>query len=331
MTKISIIVAVYNDEKHIGECLDSLIEQTLHDIQIVCIDDCSTDNSLFIVREYAARDKRIEIISLEANQGQAKARNIGIKIAKGQYITFLDSDDWLSKDALEKAVELFERYPLTDSVLLKLMLCTGNPQKYNGRMFKNQEFEKYSGKEAFELSLDWSIHGVYVARKNLFDKFPYDDTCHAYSDDNTTHAHYLHSREVRICDGVYFYRYNPESTTNKVSARQFLRLRANESLKHSLCLWNVPENIIKRFENIRWLNLIDVYKFYYLHAKELNKTDRQYGLDEIHRTWLSIDHKMLTPATRHKFGRIPMPCWTLFRIQEWIFFSLRQILGRNGE
>ena len=76
MTKISIIVAVYNDEKHIGECLDSLIEQTLHDIQIVCIDDCSTDNSLFIVREYAARDKRIEIISLEANQGQANARNI---------------------------------------------------------------------------------------------------------------------------------------------------------------------------------------------------------------------------------------------------------------
>lgn len=82
MIKISIIVAVFNDEKHIAECLDSLVEQTLHDIQIICIDDCSTDNSLSIVKQYAARDKRIEVISLEANQGQAKARNIGLKIAQ---------------------------------------------------------------------------------------------------------------------------------------------------------------------------------------------------------------------------------------------------------
>ncbi|WP_444368454.1 glycosyltransferase family 2 protein [Prevotella sp.] len=330
MIKISIIVAVFNDEKHIAECLDSLVEQTLHDIQIICIDDCSTDNSLSIVKQYAARDKRIEVISLEANQGQAKARNIGLKIAKGQYITFLDSDDWLSKDALEEALDTFEQNPLTDSVLLKLMLCTGNPQEYKGEMFKNQDFEMYSGKEAFELCLDWSIHGVYVARKDLFDKYPYDDTCHAYSDDNTTRAHYLHSREVRICDGIYFYRYNPTSTTNKVSARRFLQLRADESMKHSLYQWNISENIIKRFENIRWLHMIDVYKFYYLHAKDLNKNDRKFGLDEIHRTWQLIDHKILTHATRSKFGFMPMPCWTLFRIQEWVYFSLRQILGRNG-
>ena len=93
------------------------------------------------MKQYAARDKRIEVISLEANQGQAKARNIGLKIAKGQYITFLDSDDWFSKDALEKALDTFEQNPLTDSVLLKLMLCTGNPQEYKGEMFKNQDFE----------------------------------------------------------------------------------------------------------------------------------------------------------------------------------------------
>ena len=133
MIKISIIVAVFNDEKHIAECLDSLVEQTLHDIQIICIDDCSTDNSLSIVKQYAARDKRIEVISLEANQGQAKARNIGLKIAKGQYITFLDSDDWFSKDALEKALDTFEQNPLTDSVLLKLMLCTGNHKSIRAR------------------------------------------------------------------------------------------------------------------------------------------------------------------------------------------------------
>ena len=101
--KVTVLVAVYNAEKYIRKCLDSLIEQTLTDIQVVCVDDASTDNSLFILNEYAKKDNRIEIIALTENHGQAYARNQGLVKAKGQYVCFLDSDDWMSADCLEKA------------------------------------------------------------------------------------------------------------------------------------------------------------------------------------------------------------------------------------
>lgn len=331
MAKISVIIAAYNDEKHIDECLDSLAEQTLSDIQIICVDDCSTDSTLDIIQRHASTDKRIHVIHLDKNQGQAKARNAGLSIASGQYITFLDSDDWLSVDALENVVSTFSLYPDTDTVLLHLMLCSGNRKSYNGKMFKNQDFEKLPGKKAFELSLNWSIHGVYATRKELFDRFPYDDTCHAYSDDNTTRAHYLHSREVRICDGIYFYRKNPYSTTNKISARRFLIMQACESMKKMLGKWEVEKRLKAKYENVCWMYMIDLCKFYYLHAKELTESERRFGLSEIRKAWRETDRTMLETATTHKFGYMPMPCWTLFWLQELAYFTLRQFTGRNKE
>ena len=102
--KCSLLVAVYNAEKYISACLDSLTGQTLHDIQIICIDDASTDCSLNILQNYALRDNRIEVIHLNNNMGQAHARNVGLEKARGRYIGFVDSDDWLSPDCLNKAL-----------------------------------------------------------------------------------------------------------------------------------------------------------------------------------------------------------------------------------
>ena len=115
--KITVLVAVYNAEKYLRECLDSLVGQTLKEIQVLCVDDASTDHSWSILQEYANLDKRIEIIHLDKNGGQANARNIALKLAKGLYTCFLDSDDWLSPDALEQAVLKFEEDPEYDSVL----------------------------------------------------------------------------------------------------------------------------------------------------------------------------------------------------------------------
>ena len=101
MIKISIIVPVYNTEKYLGVCLDSLISQTYKDIEIICVDDGSTDNSLQILNDYAAKDSRIKILT-QKNQGPSVARNLGLEKAKGEYITFVDSDDWVSIDMCEK-------------------------------------------------------------------------------------------------------------------------------------------------------------------------------------------------------------------------------------
>lgn len=101
MAKISIIVPVYNVENYLSKCLDSLINQTFQDIEIICINDGSTDNSLNILQEYASKDKRIKVFNQE-NSGVAKTRNKGLEVANGEYIGFCDSDDWAELDFYEK-------------------------------------------------------------------------------------------------------------------------------------------------------------------------------------------------------------------------------------
>ena len=101
MVKISVIIPVYNVENYLAKCLDSLLNQTLQDTEIICINDGSTDNSLEILEEYAKKDDRIKIINQE-NSKQGAARNRGLEIATGEFVTFVDSDDWVDIDYLEK-------------------------------------------------------------------------------------------------------------------------------------------------------------------------------------------------------------------------------------
>lgn len=97
---ISIVVPVYNAEKYLKRCLESIINQTYKSIEIICVNDGSTDNSLKILREYESIDSRIIVID-KTNQGVSKARNEALKQSKGAYITFVDSDDWIELDMIE--------------------------------------------------------------------------------------------------------------------------------------------------------------------------------------------------------------------------------------
>lgn len=100
MEKVSIIIPIYNGEKYLKRCLDSIVNQTYKDIEIICINDGSKDSSLKILKEYQSLDNRIVIIDKE-NAGVSAARNDGINKSTGTYITFVDADDWLELDAIE--------------------------------------------------------------------------------------------------------------------------------------------------------------------------------------------------------------------------------------
>ena len=102
MMEISIIVPVYNTGKYVGKCVESLLAQTLSEIEIICIDDASTDNSLEVIESYAKKDERIQIIRHLKNQGTLQARKHGVANASGNYIMFVDSDDWLETIACEQ-------------------------------------------------------------------------------------------------------------------------------------------------------------------------------------------------------------------------------------
>lgn len=109
--KVTVIVPVYNVEKYLEECLESIINQTLKELEIICVNDGSIDKSGMILKEYAKKDKRITVID-KVNEGQSIARNKGIEIAEGEFIYFMDSDDYLELDAFEKLYGEAKEYNL---------------------------------------------------------------------------------------------------------------------------------------------------------------------------------------------------------------------------
>ena len=325
MAKVTVLMAVYNAEQWLPKSLASILSQTLDDIQIVCVDDASTDRSLSILYDYAGEDSRIEVIKLSENHGQAHARNVGLQRAVGDYVCFLDADDWLSRDALEQAVSVYEQYPNTDSVLFRVIYVTNGAEVE----YPMKPFDVLSGYEAFMRSIDWDIHGVYMVRTSIHQQHPYDETCRSYSDDNTTRIHYLLSSEVRCCQGIYYYLQHSSSTTHQVSVHRFDYLRANESMRQQLIELKVGQDVIARYENVRWLVLVDCYMFYHVHGRELSVEERRYGLSELRRVWQTIDRSLLEKKTIAKFGYRPCGSWRLFRLQEWLYFTIRGFLGKN--
>lgn len=324
---VTVLIAVYNTESWLTRCLDSLLAQTHEQWEAVCVDDASTDGSLAILRRYAALDSRIRVIHLDENRGQAHARNVALGQAHGEWTTFLDSDDWVSPDYLRTIVAALRAHPQTDVVLSRLVRVypSGRQEAY-----PMKDFESLTGQRAFELSLDWTLHGVYTVRTSLHRRFPYDETCHAYSDDNTTRMHYLAAREVRCCPAVYYYWQRPSSVSHKVDIHYFDYLQANLSMRRQMQRQGVEQRLIDRYENLRWLNVVDRYMAWHHHRRDMRPAEALEALRQLKIAWKSIDIRALTPPNRWKFGYAPLrPCWALFRLEEELYFTLRRLLFRR--
>ncbi len=163
MVKISVIIPVYNDEKYIRECLDSIANQTLNDIEIICINDGSTDSSLEILNEYY-KDKRIVIIN-QPNQGSAIARNKGLDIAQGEYIGFLDADDiYIDSKSLEMMFNAAKEND-ADMVSANLKFLTQKREIVSNPHYDRETFNYFS--EECEIGPD--EYGIpFYFYKNLF-------------------------------------------------------------------------------------------------------------------------------------------------------------------
>lgn len=149
MTDISIIVPIYNAEKYLNKCIDSLINQTKKELEFILINDGSTDRSEEIIKGY--KDKRIKYFK-NKNQGIGKTRNFGIEKASGKCLMFLDSDDYLSEDACEVMYEKMEKEKL-DLVICNFYQVTGNHKEE----VRIKEFDNTSLKENKELLLEVNL------------------------------------------------------------------------------------------------------------------------------------------------------------------------------
>ena len=152
--KVSIIIPAYNSEKFIVKCLDSIIKQTLEEIEIICIDDGSTDNTKSLIAVFAEKDKRIKLLS-QKNCGQSVARNYGIKEAKGEYIGFVDSDDWVDNDYFEKLYETAKKFDCD--------IAAGNFYR-QGKIFKSVKVNYVNTEVLYETDL--KIQKAFIPKYN---------------------------------------------------------------------------------------------------------------------------------------------------------------------
>lgn len=193
MAKISIIVPVYNSEKYLHRCLTSAVNQTLENIEIICINDGSTDGSLNILKEFAANDTRIKIITKQ-NSGVAKARNMGLSIATGIYIGFIDSDDYVDNNYFE---ELYSYSPEYDVI----------------RGIRVINKENRHGKNKYGCIIPSIIKNEFLKKHNL--KFPINKLT---GEDSTFKRWiYNHTNKIFECPdkGIYYhYMKRPGSLSN---------------------------------------------------------------------------------------------------------------------
>lgn len=326
MKKVSVLIAVYNAEQYLRQCLDSLKNQTYKDIEVLCTDDASTDRSLGILQEYAHDDERFKVFHHDKNQGPCRTRNTSLKHSTGDFVCFLDADDWLSNDCIEKAVNTFRNNEQTDSVLFSCVYCHEDGRREE---FPMKPFVVKSGEEALVDSLTWKIHGIYMVRGNLHREYSYDDSDNVYNDENITRVHYLRSREVRMCDGVYNYRMHPESVTHNSAFRRVLYVKTCEDMKNTLMSLNCSEHILSLYENERWRKFVDSYMYYYNYRHTFSDEEKKQCQMELQRVWKGIETDSLD-GIKWKFGYMPLPfCYRLFEMQENIYFGLRKFMLRN--
>ena len=321
---VSILMAVYNAAPYLAEAIESVQGQTFPDWELLCVDDGSQDDSLEIFRSFAASDTRIRVFSGYGNQGPAKARNTALSASRGEYVMMLDADDWLSPDALEEAVGVFRSHPLADCVLLTLVEeCAGRSTPYP---VAARPGDVFSGSEAFRLSLDWSLHGLYLVRRALHLQYPYDDSCHLHSDDNTTRIHYLHSREVHLCPGEYHYRKLEDSISHAVGTGHFGYLDANLSmsrlLQQELAAGSaVTEDDIRFYESYRWMQYVDKHWYLFLHRHEFSQEEKVWIRRKLRTFYDTFSCRYSTA-----FGFRWYKKYNHFLWQEWLYFRLRSLL-----
>lgn len=146
MAKVSVIVPVYNVEEYLQPCLESILNQTYGDLEILCINDCSTDNSRAVLQEYQRKDSRIILLENETNGGLAYTRNAGLQRAAGEYVLFVDSDDTIASDLVERCMEVISD---SDMVCFDYQQVTADQQVIGRQYAYRMKDGLYTGEDFF--------------------------------------------------------------------------------------------------------------------------------------------------------------------------------------
>ena len=222
MIKVSVIIPVFNTEKYINKCLSSLVNQTLDDIEIICVNDGSADNSLEIIEKIANNDARIKIINQE-HKKQGAARNAGLRIAEGEYIGFVDSDDWIDLNYYEMLYDTAKKYDADIALATNVRIGNGKTKK---RLEITEEKTAVTLQEKIDIGNQVKnpcpTNKIYRHSMLKENNIIWQEGVYCEDKLFTIQAIYYANKIVTVPDVNYYYFRNPNSTVHTKSEKHTL-------------------------------------------------------------------------------------------------------------
>ena len=241
---ISVIIPVYNVENYLRQCLDSILNQTYTDFEVICVNDGSTDNSLNILKEYAQKDSRIKVIS-QKNKGPSKARNVGLKHANSEYICFIDSDDKIEPDFFEK---LYAVRDMSDLITVKINYLNPTPdkQRWYNKFNLKKETGLYKLTPSLFTKITMAVWGK-LFKKSIIDKYKIKFQNGLHEDSNFLYCYMSHIESIYyINEELYIY------TVQNTSS-------LSNNLNHNKAHTDIT-NYIKLIKHLKKYGLFEKYK-----------------------------------------------------------------------
>lgn len=278
MIKYSFIVPVYNTEKYLKKCLDSLVNQTYKDFEIIVVNDGSTDKSSSIISKYQKKYKNIIVIDKE-NEGLSMARNRGVQKSSGKYIIFVDSDDYVSNKLLEEIDKKID-----DSDILRFQIATEDEEYTKINEYHEEGFESMCGYDAFKyLSSYHFVEPVwcYVIRKNYYIENKFSFKKGVYHEDFGLIPYVIYkARKVKSIDFIgYYYIQRNGSIMNNNDYKKTVK-KAFDMIEQYKAMRLFAKNINRK-------NNLDDYFLSYISnsvivkARELKKDEKKVYINEL--------------------------------------------------
>ena len=270
---ISIIVPIWNTEKYLRRCLDSLVNQTKKDIEIVCVNDGSPDNSLDIINEFAAKDSRIKVVN-QKNQGVAVARNTGLKNATSKYIMWCDSDDEYTPEMCEKMFNAIESQKVDLAICGIKVINDGVDSKLIGDI-ENYVKLKFSGKQKIDWNLivhtDVSLPSK-IMKKSLIDKYGMDFPKGLHFEDAYFFDQYFTASKSAyyMDETLYNYYRNNDSIMSRSFKRTPISLDYIQIIPKTYAYLK-KNNLLEKYNDFFWHRFIQYYAFSYDNAPSNKK------------------------------------------------------------
>lgn len=271
--KISVIVPVYNVEKYIRRCLDSLVNQSFKEMEIILVDDCSTDQSLEICKEYQQTYENVIVVQHEKNKGISATRNTGIRMAQGEYIGFIDSDDWVDINMYE------EMYTQLINNKVDIVICAYNEvvdnQIIRGNLYRDEKIlaKEQLVNEYLKYTINSSVWNKLFKKSLFINNEIYFPEGKIYEEQYLTYELLKKCSKIKILNKPFvFYNRRPESyTTSKLSTKHLDALEEMKKIKMNL----VENNEYDKYGKVYSVRCYRVIQMAFVNKMQFVKSDKE--------------------------------------------------------